>query len=512
MLKNLKNTKYDLSEAYCSEPNSLKGVSLIYIAEASNTYSLDNLTCVLPDTPKNCDCIARPSKNMTECVCDEVVTNLPNPNNISKDSFIDHETKYGMFLKLKTINNLENIPNFVTNLSLSNQGLETIPNIPEHVKHIDLTNNNLEEIPEDLLSRNLTFNLKQNPFKCSCMGRTAISNLKKYKNKIYDYSSLLCEDSFHVNKIQVQHLCDFYYSVVIGIIIALIVGILFGVILILAYKYQLEIRIWLYNQGWTFGLFNYEKALDASKKYDIFLSYCHEDEEYVENELLPFMDPKYSVCVHTRDFIPGEDIMTQIYRAVADSRRTVIVASKAYFKSLWCLEEMRAAYKQTEVDQRLRAVVILRTDVDPKSEEISETVRSYLNLNTWISEEDQKFWYRLCYFLPRDVTAEDLRLIKVTMNAKKNLSGELNKVFVHDGKLGTDEVAEVNENLARNLCGVKKSDNINEVQLAIHNLPGGLDAVCNNGRLAKNLPETLNVVRNDDGKLVNVAIVKNDKA
>ena len=57
------------------------------------------------------------------------------------------------------------------------------------------------------------------------------------------------------------------------------------------------------------------------------------------------------VCVHSRDWNVGEDIPSQIFRSVEDSRKTIIVLSQSYIESQWSDMEFKAAHKKALIDK-----------------------------------------------------------------------------------------------------------------------------------------------------------------
>ena len=116
------------------------------------------------------------------------------------------------------------------------------------------------------------------------------------------------------------------------------------------------ILIFLYSKKWARRFF-YEDFIDKDKNYDVFISYSHADSQYVESILLrglehsPDTEFQYKVCVHSRDWNIGEDIPTQIFRSVSDSRRTIIVLSASYVESQWSDMEFKAAHKKALKDK-----------------------------------------------------------------------------------------------------------------------------------------------------------------
>ena len=117
-----------------------------------------------------------------------------------------------------------------------------------------------------------------------------------------------------------------------------------------------RILIYLYSKSWSRRFFN-EEYIDKDKNYDAFISYSHEDRDYVERTLLTGLEEatdsefRYKVCVHSRDWNVGEDIPSQIFRSVEDSRKTIIVLSQNYIESKWSDMEFKAAHKKALVDK-----------------------------------------------------------------------------------------------------------------------------------------------------------------
>ena len=119
---------------------------------------------------------------------------------------------------------------------------------------------------------------------------------------------------------------------------ATVICIIITLTLILFYFYQLEIKIFLYTNNLCACLIPMDK-LNADKKYDVFLNYCYQDEDFVLEEIVQKIegDPRnFKICIHVRDdWEAGEWIQTNIIKSVEESRRTLIVLSKNFLKSKW---------------------------------------------------------------------------------------------------------------------------------------------------------------------------------
>ena len=70
--------------------------------------------------------------------------------------------------------------------------------------------------------------------------------------------------------------------------------------------------------------------------YDAFVSYSRADQTWVLDWLLPTLEAAgLRVCLDVRDFTPGAPTVTEIERAVVDSRKTLLILTPAYLDSAW---------------------------------------------------------------------------------------------------------------------------------------------------------------------------------
>lgn len=79
------------------------------------------------------------------------------------------------------------------------------------------------------------------------------------------------------------------------------------------FKYQIEIKIWMYWHNILPFLFN-SGALENDKKYDTFISYSHHDKEFIADELMPELEEKrhFKMCINGRDWMPENPIPEQV--------------------------------------------------------------------------------------------------------------------------------------------------------------------------------------------------------
>lgn len=83
-----------------------------------------------------------------------------------------------------------------------------------------------------------------------------------------------------------------------------------------------------------------QTANNAQFKYDVFISYSHADEDWVENTLLKALeDAGLRVCIDFRDFAVGRPSIINMQDAALESRHTVLVMTQSWIKSEWTLFE-----------------------------------------------------------------------------------------------------------------------------------------------------------------------------
>ncbi|XP_062981660.1 toll-like receptor 5 [Elgaria multicarinata webbii] len=98
-------------------------------------------------------------------------------------------------------------------------------------------------------------------------------------------------------------------------------------------------------------------------RYDAYLCYSSKDFEWVQNCLIKHLDSKYcdknrfALCFEDRDFLPGEDHISNIRDAIWNCRKTICVVTKQFLKDGWCVEAFNFA--QSRYFSDLKDVLIM---------------------------------------------------------------------------------------------------------------------------------------------------------
>ncbi|XP_025066423.1 toll-like receptor 5 isoform X1 [Alligator sinensis] len=108
------------------------------------------------------------------------------------------------------------------------------------------------------------------------------------------------------------------------------------------------------------------QAPDASAYiYDAYLCYSRKDFEWVQNSLLKHLDSQYSdknrftLCFEERDFLPGEDHISNIRDAIWNSRKTICIVTRQFLKDGWCVEALNFAQSRYFCDLKDVLIVVV---------------------------------------------------------------------------------------------------------------------------------------------------------
>ncbi|XP_067205443.1 protein toll-like isoform X4 [Linepithema humile] len=410
----------ELNNLICHSPKELEKVRLYSKSLACKIQNTDSITIC----PEKCDCFLKPYDKAFIFDCSH--KNLTNvPNNITEPNiqFIQNLTKsvntISKFYLNFSHNRLTQIPDLeklklrsVNKLFLSHNDISTISKnrLSETTEDLELHNNKLSRIHPDVLrfwrnSANLThLTLYENPWECDCDARDFYKFIYSESGIIKmpeDYKVICHRKNTSISEMTWDDFCPSHVTMIISIsaVIALIglIGGIFG----LYYKYQEHIKIWLFAHQWCLWCVT-EEELDKNKLYDAFVSFSHKDHDFIADELIPNLESgptPFKLCVHYRDWLAGEWIPDNIARSVDNSRRTIVVLSPNFLKSIWGRMEFRAAHRQALSEGRARVILILYGDIGPR-DDLDPELKAYISMNTYVQWGDPWFWDKLRYALP----------------------------------------------------------------------------------------------------------------
>ena len=171
----------------------------------------------------------------------------------------------------------------------------------------------------------------------------------------------------------------------------------------LAYRYKWRLRYLYYMAKMNMKIFSKLHDYDRIYDYDAFISYSSEDFQRARTLTIENLEVKkgLKLCVHERDFIPGDSIAFNISKGIHGSKKTLLFMSKAFFASEWCKYEMNIAVMESLYQQRDVVLAIMLEDVPQKDLDIQtmdliNTV-TYLEYPQNNSQADMDTFWNKCY-------------------------------------------------------------------------------------------------------------------
>ncbi|XP_037940181.1 toll-like receptor 4 [Teleopsis dalmanni] len=155
---------------------------------------------------------------------------------------------------------------------------------------------------------------------------------------------------------------------------------------------------------------------DPNLVYDIFISYCQNDRQWILEELLPNVEEvgDLSICMHERDFEVGMTILDNIISCMDRSRAMMLIISSNFLLSHWCQFEMYLAQHRIFEVNKEHLILVFLEDIPrnkrPKNLQYLMEVKTYIKWPSLSeckqsdSEECKMFWKRLKKSLQRIVS------------------------------------------------------------------------------------------------------------
>ncbi|KAM5132185.1 toll-like receptor 13 [Mantella aurantiaca] len=294
------------------------------------------------------------------------------------------------------------------------------------LENLSLKNNKLRNISQNLLSplTNLRyFDVYMNPLSCSCENYW-FQNWSQFNPKVqvpfiqsYSCFGQVARDLNFVD--QDLSFCGTDISVFF-FIGSFSLTLLFIVTSLMTVKLKWSIH-YFYYMARVWCQWNLQKE-DKLYKYDAYISYCSDDEEWVMKELLFHLEcqgrKKYKICFKARDFIPGVYHIDNIQDAINNSRKTLCIISRNYLESQWCKLEIEMACSKVFYQKEDVLLVVFLENIPDYRLSSYHKLRKLIKQNTYINfPEDPQghelFWFKLRKALGMGIYEEDALQLSV---------------------------------------------------------------------------------------------------
>ncbi|XP_046569176.1 toll-like receptor 4 [Haliotis rubra] len=301
-------------------------------------------------------------------------------------------------------------------LRINNNSIRTINAQLKHLSHLklfDVRHNHLLEMSVKTLQQldklsHVSVRLRGNPLNCICSSLESLRWMKRVADKVEDLDSLTCltkngmVNSFRnldsiITSLEKECSSSVLTSVLtVSSLFITMVGIGLGA----GYRHRWKLK-YLYFVGRR----KYRELETTDQdgqvyEYDAFVSYADTDRCLVIESMISELEDKggLRLCIHHRDFLPGEVIASNIVNAIQNSRKTLIVLSPSFLKSHWCDFEYNMAQMEGITRRQNIVLVVLYQHVDmkhlPKDMAVMLSNNCYLEYNTDVYGS-VVFWDRL---------------------------------------------------------------------------------------------------------------------
>ncbi|XP_078344803.1 toll-like receptor 6 [Oculina patagonica] len=402
----------------CAAPSELKGKSILSVDE-------DQFQCQrnLENCPSGCLCFVRALDGTVVIDC--------KGRNLTA---VPPKVPCGRIELNLQDNDIREIPPYpymenVTALYLTQNKIQVLNDSTvqkfTRIKILFIDSNKLTDLPRNIEKVNFTtLVLHHNFFKCDCKTKWMKNWLRRKESQILNIENVLCNSEGSAQGKSIYTLPDDEFVCKQNVedkspqsitkdktfrIIALTLGsslVLTIIAFILVYKFRGEIKVFMYTH-FNWHPFDRIDDLDPSKTYDAFVSFSGNDYQWVVNTLqerLENHDPPYKLCIHQRDFLVGAPIQENILNSVDQSKRMLMVLSRDFLRSEWCLLEFRAAHRKV-LEERMNYLIIILFD-DVNMDELDDEMKLYMRTNTYLSVSNKWFWEKLYYAMPQSTVAE----------------------------------------------------------------------------------------------------------
>ncbi|PWA61522.1 NB-ARC domains-containing protein [Artemisia annua] len=203
-------------------------------------------------------------------------------------------------------------------------------------------------------------------------------------------------------------------------------------------------------------------------KYDVFVSFRGEDirKSFMDHLFNDFKQKGIHAFRDDRELPKGEEISPHLYKAIEESRFLIVIFSKDYASSTWCLRELVKILECKQIKNPKHEIRIIFYDAKPDM--VRRQKKSYAEafINHEISNKKEVDKWREALSMAADLSGWDLQDMTNGFESKfiNKISNDIFKML-HDGPLHVGEnLVGVDVHLDRlNLSRLVGSDKVNMI-------------------------------------------------
>ncbi|XP_017551330.1 toll-like receptor 2 [Pygocentrus nattereri] len=255
-----------------------------------------------------------------------------------------------------------------------------------------------------------TLKAGNNPFVCDCDSFWFVTALNKtlLPDWPFDYTCSAPESQAGMTLQKYQQSQQGLLFCQAGLQAAVALSVIIVTVTVLGIIFYACDGVWYNKMFWVWIRVKRRKSKHANRLmnatfcYHAFISYSQYDSAWVDSQLVPALEGSgLSICIHERDFAPGQWIVDNIINCMESSYKTIFVLSNNFVQSEWCNYELFfAQHRAISVEDDLLVFILLEPiPVDSLPKRFLK-LRTLLRKQTYLEwpKDDQKkklFWSSL---------------------------------------------------------------------------------------------------------------------
>ncbi|XP_072030109.1 uncharacterized protein [Amphiura filiformis] len=278
----------------------------------------------------------------------------------------------------------------LTYLDLSNNKLKLISNMEKmsNLRTLLLNKNAIKIVPKAMLSHDhpdmTTLDLRENQFHCDCQVEAfrnwiLTDNMVHLQNNYYMYNNYQCfspdsEKDFSITQVNLDCKSHLWKYISIGIVCA--IALLISVIMMVYYWWHIKYRLFLLfnrRRNQQHALVNNnddEEHIDDDEdgipRYDAYVPYHIEDEDWVDGELLRNIEEgeePFRLCLRRRDIRAGRLLFAEVSLHMQRSRKILVILSPRFVEDNMCYFELNMGHHRVIEENRNAMIFIILEDI-----------------------------------------------------------------------------------------------------------------------------------------------------
>ncbi|XP_076439450.1 toll-like receptor 2 [Babylonia areolata] len=225
------------------------------------------------------------------------------------------------------------------------------------LRWLSLQNNKIKSINEHTFSKDLLdglfhFEVGFNPFLCSCDLRWFARWFQSRQSSLFKgqavqksykcYNSAGTATTTLAEFFMADQACLLSQEASLLLIQTCSIFIASLLLVSLLFRYRWYIRLLMYEVFRGRDALRRQRLQADDFDFDVFVSYAAPDLPWVRGHLLAKLEGEMGLrlCVHERDFLPGNNIVDNIVQCVEKSKKVLMVFSRHFVRSQWCQFEL----------------------------------------------------------------------------------------------------------------------------------------------------------------------------